>query len=76
MPLDKTLKENAAKLRGFFAAEFSNFVLLHQHNGSRLIYRYPLIQYKILNGIPLILSIEKGVDVLKNIYDKYHSLMK
>ena len=74
MQSDETIKENAAKLRGFFATKFNNYVLLHQHNGNKFIYKYPLVQYKMSNDVPLILSIERGVDVLKSIYDKYHSV--
>lgn len=74
MQLDETIKENAAKLRGFFATEFNNYVLLHQHNGDGFIYKYPLVQYKMINNVPLILGAKEGANVLENIYNKYHSI--
>jgi hypothetical protein len=40
-------------LRGFFATSFNEYALLHQHVTDRLIYKYPLIQYKMLHGSPL-----------------------
>lgn len=74
MTSDETIEENAAKLRGFFATEFNNHILLHQHKGNKFIYQYPLVQYKIINNVPIVLSIKEGVDVLKNIYNKYNSI--
>lgn len=74
MQSDKTINENAVKLRGFFAKEFDEYILLHHHRGNRFIYKYPLIQYKIIKDVPIIVSISEGVEVLKIIYDKYHSI--
>lgn len=74
MQSERTINENASKLRGFFATEFNNYILLHQHNGGNFIYKYPLIQYKIINKVPIILSIKEGIDVMKNIYNKYHRI--
>ncbi len=74
MQSDEAIEENAAKLRGFFATEFNNYVLLHQHNGNRFIYKYPLVQYKMIDNLPLILSAKEGVNVLENIYNKYQSI--
>lgn len=72
---DGTINGNAAKLRGFFATEFNEYTLLHQHlEGDKFLYKYPCVQYKIMDNTPLILGIEKGVDVLKKIYDKYQSI--
>ncbi len=65
----------AAELRGFFATRFNEYALLHQHVADKLIYRYPRIQYKIVNGEAMILGIEEGVDVLKAIYDRYDELL-
>ncbi len=74
MRAEETIKENSAKLRGFFATEFDNYILLHQHNGSKFIYRYPLVQYKIIDCIPVVLGIKEGVEVLTDIYNKYETI--
>jgi hypothetical protein len=43
---DRSEEEDAAKLRGFFATEFHEHALLHQHmDVDKLLYLYPRIQY-------------------------------
>ena len=71
----RPIEESAAKLRGFFATRFNEYALLHQHiDVDKLLYRYPRIQYKILDGVLLVLGIEEGAGVLKEIYDKYEEI--
>lgn len=41
---------------------------------DKLIYRYPLIQYKMLDGSPLVMGINEGAEVLKDIYDKFDEI--
>lgn len=54
------------KLRGFFANKFEN-TLFHNHKeGNNFRYKYPLIQYKILNGNPFIVGINEGAILLVN----------
>ena len=87
---DRPVKEDAAKLRGFFATRFNEYVvaeadplkqglkheyaLLHHHinvaeayplkqglkHVDKLLYRYPRIQYKIIEGTAVVLGIEEG----------------
>ena len=71
---DAPMRGDASKLRGFFATSFNEHALLHQHVTDKLIYKYPLIQYKMLQGSPLILGINEGADVLKEIYDKFDEI--
>ncbi len=71
---NKQILEQAHKLRGFFATKFNEYALLHQHQGGRLIYSYPQIQYKIIDKVPTIIGINKGISVLKEIYDGYDTL--
>ena len=71
---DAPMRGDASKLRGFFATSFNEYALLHQHVTDRLIYRYPLIQYKMLEGNPLVLGINEGAEVLKAIYDKFEEV--
>ncbi len=68
------IKEDPSKIRGFFAKKFNEYVLLHQHLGNKFIYKYPLIQYKVINKEPILLGINEGMEVLKKIFDKYHIL--
>jgi hypothetical protein len=58
------------KLRGFFANKFAD-VLFHNHkeNGD-LRYNYSLIQYKIIDGQPNILGLERGAElIIENFLD-------
>lgn len=71
---DAPMRGDATKLRGFFATSFNEYALLHQHVTDRLIYKYPLIQYKMLGGTPLVLGINEGAEVLKEIYDKFDEI--
>jgi len=69
------IEGDASHLRGFFASRFNEYALLHQHvDVDKLLYRYPRIQYKIIDGDPLVLGIEEGAEVLKEIYDKYEEI--
>ncbi|VVB93605.1 Uncharacterised protein [uncultured archaeon] len=60
--------EGPEKLRGFFGNRFREYPILHQHaeNGTNF-YQYPKVQYKIIEGTPVILGIEEGAEILKDI---------
>ena len=50
------------KLRGFFASGAESDSLLHNHGESGAgIYRYPLVQYKVIGKTPTILAVEDGI---------------
>ena|SRR3989338_4008268 len=75
MKSNESIDESAHLLRGFFANKFKEYILLHQHLAkNEFIYNYPYIQYKNINGNPMIIGIKEGVDVLQEIYDKYETL--
>ena len=64
----------SAELRGFFATQFNEYSLLHQHSADKFIYSYPLVQYKIIDGTPMVIGINDGAEVLKQVYDKYDEI--
>mgnify|MGYP005835992125 CR=1 FL=1 len=67
---DESVKGTADKLRGFFADKFGEYTLIHQHlTDNELLYKAPLIQYKIFNGKPFVLGINQGADVLQKIHE-------
>jgi len=70
----RPIRASASQLRGFFATKFNEYTLLHQHHTDRLIYRYPLVQYKIIDSTPTVIGINEGVEVLKEIYDQYDEI--
>jgi len=71
---DKPIEGTAAQLRGFFATKFTEYTLLHQHDAGRLIYRYPLVQYKLIDGTPTVIGINEGSDLLKEIFHETRSI--
>ncbi|PKP54647.1 MAG: hypothetical protein CVT90_00190 [Candidatus Altiarchaeales archaeon HGW-Altiarchaeales-3] len=76
MESDKLIKEDSAKLRGFFANKFNNYLLLHNHLGNnKFLYQYPRIQYKTINYAKMILGLAEGVDVLQSIYNQYDQIV-
>jgi hypothetical protein len=67
---DESVKGAADKLRGFFANKFGEYTLIHQHlYDNELLYKAPLIQYKILDAKPFVLGINEGSDILQKIHE-------
>lgn len=65
---NKDISQQSSKLRGYIGNEFKNHPLLHNHYGNeKFLYSYPLVQYHILDGQAMLLGIEEGVDVIKDI---------
>lgn len=63
------------KIRGAVASKFPGYTLLHHHiNKKRLLYMYPKIQYKIIERIPMIIGIDEGINILKEIYSNVGEL--
>jgi len=72
---DEPIKERSDKLRGYFAERFGDFILIHHHlNGELLLYKMPLIQYKILEAKPFVLGINEGTELLQKIYQEIEYL--
>ncbi len=70
----RAIQGTSSELRGFFATRFTEYSLLHQHSADKLIYRYPLVQYKMIDGAPMVIGINDGAEVLKQVYDKYDEI--
>jgi hypothetical protein len=59
------------KLRGYVGNVFSEHDLIHNHDADtgKSIYRYPLIQFKIIDNIPCIVALtEKAVQIFSKIF--------
>lgn len=65
---------DANQIRGFFASKFNEYDQLHNHNTDRFYYRYPLVQYKVLDRIPLVVGINEGAEILKGLFDKFDTV--
>ncbi len=59
------------KLRGYVGNLFKENDLVHNHDieTGKMIYRYPLIQFKIINDIPVIIALtERAINVFSKIF--------
>jgi len=59
------------KFRGFIGNLFKNYDLIHNHNlkTGKPIYRYPLIQFKLIENTPAIIAItERAVKLFSEIF--------
>jgi len=59
-------RRDGHKLRGYFANKFGEESdLFHNHDeAGKAIYRYPRIQYKVVDGIPMLVGLDKGAELL------------
>jgi len=67
---------DAHKLRGYFGNLFrEQSPLLHNHyiDGSSR-YAYPLVQYKVIDNIPVLVGFQKGAELLVSLFLKVHEL--
>lgn len=55
------------KIRGYLANKYKEIDLLHNHNEEKFIYRYPLVQYKVIKGKPMIIGINEASNIVANI---------
>lgn len=80
------LAEHGNTLRGYIANQFPQYDILHNHreDGS-LLYFYPRIQYKTINGEGYIIGIEEGITIIReiepaidklNLKDKSYSVLQ
>jgi hypothetical protein len=61
---------DAHKLRGYFGNLFMDkSPLLHNHfkDGS-LVFKYPLVQYKVVNNIPILIGLNEGAELLTSLF--------
>ncbi len=61
---------DAHKLRGYFGNLFKmHSPLLHNHyNNGRTRYAYPLVQYKVIDKVPLLIGFQEGADLLVSLF--------
>ena len=61
---------DAHKLRGYFGTVFQErSPLLHNHYADgALRYKYPLVQYKVVGGVPTLVAIGEGAQLLTGLF--------
>ena len=62
------------QMQGFFSEKFPDYDLFNQHDGDKYKFRYPLIQYKMING-PMVVGINEGTETLKQTYDQFKEII-
>ena len=75
-PEIKLKTRDAHKLRGFFGEIFKEHSpLLHNHyNNGSFRYRYPLVQYKVIKEVPMLVGLEEGANLLTELFLKIKEL--
>lgn len=75
-PEIKLATRDAHKLRGYLGNLFKEeSPLLHNHMESgEVLYRYPMVQYKVLKGIPTLVGINDGADLLIQLFMRIKTL--
>ncbi len=66
----------AAQLRGYFGNVFrEHSPLLHNHyDDGRMRYGYPLVQYKVIDGTPMLVGLQEGAKLLAELFFQMKSL--
>ena len=61
---------DAHKLRGYFGTLFrEHSPLLHNHYADgNFRHRYPLVQYKVLQGVPTLVALDEGAELLNTLF--------
>ena len=69
-PEIKLPTREAHRLRGYFGNLFKEHSpLLHNHyDDGRVMYRYPLVQYKVIGGTPTLLGLGEGAQLLMDLF--------
>lgn len=58
---------DAEKIRGYIGNRYIDNNLLHNHDDNKFIYRYPLVQYKVIDNIPTIIGINEAANIVAKI---------
>ncbi|HET8837796.1 MAG TPA: CRISPR-associated endonuclease Cas6 [Flavobacteriaceae bacterium] len=75
-PEIKLQTRDAHKLRGYFGNLFKEHsTVLHNHyDDGRLRYKYPEVQYKVIDQIPTLIGIKEGAELLPQLFLKIKNL--
>lgn len=75
-PEIKLQARDAHKLRGYFGNLFKEYSpVLHNHyEDGRFRYKYPSVQYKVINNIPTLIGIQEGAELLPSLFLKIKEL--
>lgn len=64
-------QRDAEKIRGYLGNLFWDNPYAHQHTTEgRYIYRYPCIQYKVIDGACILIGFRTGLDIVRQTFDE------
>jgi len=74
--VDKQLSiSDAGKIRGFLGYLFWNNPYAHQHESDgSFVYRYPCIQYKVIEGACYLIGFKEGIEIVKKAFNELKSI--
>ncbi|MDP4146890.1 MAG: CRISPR-associated endonuclease Cas6 [Bacillota bacterium] len=55
------------KIRGYLGNKYIENDLFHNHVDGNFIYRYPMVQYKVVSKVPIIIGINEAANLVANI---------
>lgn len=55
---------HAHQVRGAIASLYRDWSIMHQHHGRQFLYQHPLVQYKVIDGIPMVVGLGIGAELL------------
>ena len=64
----QSLPNRPDHLRGYIGSTYRTHTVLHQHEETSTIYKYPRVRYLILQGKAHIIGYNEGVEALQSIY--------
>jgi len=81
---ERPLEGDGRAVRGFFGNLYRNRPEFHGHRGEELVYKHPLIQYKVFGGSALVIGLKEGAYLLKavpsleclEIYNQKYPILK
>jgi len=81
---ERPVEADGTAVRGFFGNMYRQRPEFHGHRGDELVYKHPLIQYKVFGGTPLVVGLKEGAYLLKalpvldhlEIYHRKYAIIK
>lgn len=81
---ERPIEADGTAVRGFFGNRYRQRPEFHGHREDELVYKHPLIQYKVFGGTPLVVGLKEGAYLLKalpmlehlEIYRRKYSIIK
>lgn len=55
---------HAHHVRGAIAGLYRDWSIMHQHLGRQYLYQHPLVQYKVINNVPMAVGLGVGAELL------------